>query len=185
MAEIDQDGLWRSLPDLNAENLVVGAARIRAIDVGGQFLVSGALDQAAAAAGVDSGGAGALGRVSGTHFSVRLARDRLLIVSDDDAILTPGWHEEGYAVTEMTGAFTVFEISGPDAMDVVKRASTIETAIPSPSAAVNFAGIGAVLYRHGPDNAIRVHVERGLAAYLWQWFATTAELAPARTPDVR
>jgi sarcosine oxidase gamma subunit len=185
MAEIDQDGLWRSFPDLNAEMLVIGTARIRIIDVGGQFLVSGALDKAADAAGVDGDGVGALGRVSGTRFSVRLARDRLLIVSDVDAILTQGWHEEGYAVTEMTGAFTVFEISGLDAIDVVKRASTIGTAVPSPSAAVSFAGIGAVLYRHGPDNAIRVHVERGLAAYLWQWFTTSAELEPARTSDVR
>jgi sarcosine oxidase gamma subunit len=54
-------------------------------------------------------------------------------------------------------------------LEIVKRATTISLATPGPCAAVHFAGIGAYLYRFGNAGAVRVHVDRGLVPYLWQW----------------
>ena len=177
MHRSDATQLWRALPKEDYRIEIAGAL-VRTVNVGAQFLVSGALDKAADAAGVSPEGAGALGLVTGPRFSLRLARERLLIVSDDEEALTPGWHDHGYAVTSMSGALIVFEIAGQRAIEIVKRATTLSLAEPGRSAAVSFAGANAYLYRFGEEGTIRVHVDRGLAGYLWQWFEELDRLTP-------
>ncbi|MFS8047771.1 hypothetical protein [Rhizobium sp. BR 314] len=169
--------LWRPLPaeDYRAE---FAGALVRTVDVGAQFMVSGALDKAAGIAGVCSEGAGALGLVTGTRFSLRLARERLLIVSDNAEALVPGWHDDGYAVTSMSGALVAFEIGGQGAIEIVKRATALPLTEPGRSAAVSFAGANVYLYRFGDESTIRLHIDRGLAGYLWQWFEELGRLTP-------
>jgi sarcosine oxidase gamma subunit len=178
VAEIEQSRLWAELPDLESRRLMMGETEILKATVAAQFLISGALGKAATSAGVDQTGVGAFGQTSGAHYSVRIARDRLLVVSNAEIDLVPGWHQDGYAVTDMTGALTVFEISGRNAVDIVKRATDVPLEPPSPSAAVIFAGVSVLLYRHVSKTTIRIHVDCGLAPYLWQWFEMTVTQAP-------
>jgi len=139
--------------------------------VGGleQILVSG--DLAAALRDI-AGGAKPVGFyaiASGDPYAVRLARDRALVVSTREIAAGAGWQEPGYAATPVSGFYHVFDFSGPGIPTLLGRATTLDPGAASPSAAVGFAGINAVVYRHESQDRLRVHVERGLAPYLWQW----------------
>lgn len=176
MVELDTHKLWQETPDLGTASLSMSGALLRKVTVGSQYMVSGAIALAAAKAGVDISGAGAFGVVAGTKYSLRLARERLLIVSDT-AVLAAGWHEDGYALTPMGGALAVFDISGPRAIEIVKRGTATSISNPGSCAAVSFAGAIAFLCRVENEETIRIHVDRGLASYLWQWFAAMSELS--------
>ena len=51
---------------------------------------------------------------------------------------------------------------------VVAEATGADLVAGSPSAALLFAGINAILYRMAEDRA-RIHVEAGFGPYLWRW----------------
>ena len=70
----------------------------------------------------------------------------------------------------MDAALHVFEIEGEGVDSVIARATTLNPQSASPSAAMLFASVNAIVYRHGARNRLRVHVDRGFAAYLWEWF---------------
>jgi heterotetrameric sarcosine oxidase gamma subunit len=184
MVELDTTLLWKSHPDFDSKRLETRDVRIRNVDVGAQYVVSGAYAKAAAKAGVEPEGAGALGLVTGRRYALRLARERFLIVSEDAAALSSGWHEDGYAVTEMSGALVVFEFSGTGAIEIVKRATTLSLDAPGPCAAVSFADVAGCLYRSGAEDCFRLHVDRGLAPYLWEWFETLYGLTPPAAPRI-
>ncbi len=129
--------------------------------------------------GVDPVGVGALALASGPAYSVRLARDRLLIVSQDPPALTFGWHEDGFAVSEMSAGLAVLELSGDGVDDIIHRGSTLAMTGKSRSAAVSFAGIGAILYRHDVPGKIRLHVDAAYCSYLIDWLTTVASLMSA------
>jgi hypothetical protein len=83
----------------------------------------------------------------------------------------------------MDAALHVFEVEGTGLADVVVRATTLDPASQSPSAAMLFAGVNAVAYRYAAANRLRVHVDRGLAAYVWEWFDAVVG-TPAGRPQV-
>ena len=170
----DSDPKWRRL-DETARRLDCPGLAVRRLPGLGQTLASGDLWAAAARAGVDAAGVGALGNAQGATYSLRLARDRLLVVSEAPSPLAAGWSDDCYAVTDVTGGFDVFEISGAHAADVVARATNVPITGAGPSAAIVFAGILGYLYRHG--DGLRLHVERGYSAFIWQWFETLVTTA--------
>lgn len=137
-----------------------------------QHLVSGDLAAWAGASKLPSRGVGAFGQVSGEAFCVQVARDRLLAVSAGPLDVAPGWHEAGFAVTPVSAGLHVFEAEGAALDGLVARATTLDPEARSPSAALTFAGAHAIVYRHG--DALRIHVERGLAPYLWGWMEKAA-----------
>ena len=165
----DATALWKPLRDTEIFRLERDGTLISRIDPGHQFLVSGRIEAAAALAGVDPQGAGALGLVTGAGFSIRLARDRMLIVSANGGLFAPGWHEEGYAVSAISTGLAVFEIEGERALEIVKRATTLSLENAGPSASVMFAGEQAILYRFERPDRLRLHVDRALAAYFEEW----------------
>ena len=134
-----------------------------------QVMVSGDLTAWLAANGLP-GTAGLLSETRGDRYAVRLSRQRMLIVGEEQSPRSAGW-SVGCASTPMTGALAVVEIAGPRAMDLVARATAVDPRAPSPSAALLFAGMQAVLYRHGA--ALRLHLDRGLVAYLASWATAT------------
>ena len=64
--------------------------------------------------------------------------------------------------------------SAAPALDAfIARGTTLDPAgPPGASATLSFAGIGAIVYRR--QRSLRIHVDRGLAAYLWTWMETVA-----------
>ena len=134
-----------------------------------QLLVSGAFDAWNRASGMSGAGVGAADVASGDRYAVRLARDRMLVVSERPLSIDAGWHDEGFAVTAMDAALHVFEIFGTGVDRLVARGATLDLRDGSPAASLLFAGVNVVLYRFDEARKIRVHVDRGLAPYLWEW----------------
>jgi len=160
---------WPAAPDWASARIEGANFTVRSVTGLHQLLVSGDLDAWNRVSGLTGQGVGALALAKGAAWEVRLARDRLLAVSSKPFSVEPGWHGEGFAVTRMDAALHVFEVEGKGVDNVIARATTLDPKSASPSAAMLFGGVNAVVYRHGAANRLRVHVDRGLAAYLWEW----------------
>lgn len=162
--------LWSVPP---AELVAPGLA-LRPLPPLPQALVSGDLDGFLARHAMPPA-LGLLAAASGPRYALRLARNRMLAVGVAFAPEAAGW-ADGVAVTPMTGAYAVLEIAGPRAMDLVQRGTAIDPRSASPGAALVFAGVDAVLYRHGAG--LRLHLDRGLQPYLLSWAAATGLFGP-------
>jgi hypothetical protein len=163
----DLTSSWPGVPDWRGANLDRNGLVARTIDVGPQHLVSGNLARFSAAAGLANTGVGAFGDAAGETYALRIARDRMLAVNAPSSRTPPGWHPDGYAVTDVSAMYHVFEFQGPGLADLIAEAMFVDPRARSPSAATVFAGQQAIVYHR--DGKLRVHVERGFAPYLWQW----------------
>lgn len=164
----DRSIFWSPPPEVGA-CLSGPDLTIRLLPPVPQIMISGDLDQALQ--GYDlPGTVGLMGQTHGPAYAVRLARNRMLVVGRETGPDTPAW-QQGVAHSSMTGALAVLDISGPASMELVARGAAIDPATQSPSATLVFAGVTAVLYRH--ETAIRLHIDRGLLAYLFDWACAT------------
>ncbi|MFB9979099.1 hypothetical protein ACFSQQ_35375 [Mesorhizobium kowhaii] len=163
---------WSVAPDWQSAVITTPGLALRIVLDLNQLMVSGDLDAWARASGVDGNGVGAFGTAQGDRYAARLARDRLLVVSDAPLAIATGWHTEGFAVTAISAGLQVFEVEGSALDAFIARGTTLDPRQASASAALSFAGISAVVYRH--QGRLRIHVDRGLAAYLWTWMETAA-----------
>lgn len=161
---------WPPAPDWTAAAIEGPGFVVRSVAGLHQALVSGDLDAWNGASGLSGPGVGALALASGPAYQARVARDRLLAVSTKPFGPGPGWHAAGFAVTSVDAGLHVFEVEGPGVDGVVARATALDPGATSPSAALHFAGVTAIAYRHDKRDRLRVHIDRGLAAYLWEWF---------------
>jgi sarcosine oxidase gamma subunit len=168
----DLTSSWPAVPDWNRAVLDQNDITVRSVPVDSQHLVSGNLAGFAAKAGLPDQGAGAFGQVSGERYALRVARDRVLVVNAPADAMDAGWHEDGYAVTDVSAMYHVFEIEGAGLDAVIGEAMFVDPNAQSPSAMTMFAGQQAVVYYH--EGWLRVHVERGFAPYLWQWLEARA-----------
>jgi sarcosine oxidase gamma subunit len=163
---------WSVAPDWQSAAITAPGLVIRAVPALNQLLVSGDLDAWARVSGVKADGVGAFGAAQGDRYAARLARDRLLVVSNNPLAIATGWHEQGFAVTAISAGLQMFEVEGTTLDAFIARGTTLDPNQASASAALSFAGINAVVYRH--QDRLRIHVDRGLAAYLWTWMETAA-----------
>lgn len=162
---------WTSPPDWASATLSAPGVEIRSLPGLIQSFVSGDLEAWASASCMAARGIGAFGAATGDSYCVQVARDRLLAVSANDLQVAPGWHEAGFAITPVGAALHVFEARGASLAALSARAVTLPEEAGSPSAALVFGGVHAVVYSH--DDTLRVHVDRSLAAYLWVWMEKT------------
>jgi len=163
----DLTSSWLAVPDWRGANLDRNGLVACTVNVGPQHLVSGNLAGFAAAVGLPDTGAGAFGEVTGGSYALRVARDRMLAINAPPSSTPPGWHADGYAVTDVSAMYHVFEFEGSGLADLIAEAMLVDPRAGSPSAATMFAGQQAIVYQHG--GKLRVHVERGFAPYVWQW----------------
>ena len=94
-----------------------------------------------------------------------------LWLAPDLALQVGGAPPPGF-VSDVTDGLAVFELSGPRAGDLLAMGTTLAAPPPGACARTLFGGVRVLLYRHG--DAIRIHVERHLAAFLHTWFQTAA-----------
>ncbi|MDH6233576.1 sarcosine oxidase gamma subunit [Mesorhizobium soli] len=163
---------WAVVPDWQQAAIVVPGLTIRSMVGLSQYLVSGNLDAWSRASGVPAKGVGAFGKAEGERYAAQVARDRMLVVSANPLDIQPAWHGEGFGVTVVSAGLQVFEAEGAATAELIARATTLDPSAGSSSAALSFAGANAVVYRHG--DKLRIHVDRGLATYLWTWMETAA-----------
>lgn len=134
-----------------------------------QVMVSGDLDGYLSRHGLGRAG-GLLAQVSGDRYALRMARARMLVIGTEVAPQDAGFRD-GAAVTPMTGALAVLDITGPRAMELYARATAIDPRSQSPCAALMFAGVTAALCRI--EDGLRLHFDRGLSAYMLSWMGGT------------
>lgn len=158
---------WPAIPDWANAELRQNDIIVRSVMPASQHLVSGNLAAFSASAGIEGTGVGGFGRVEGETYALRLARDRLLAVNAPAASASPGWHQEGFAATDVSAMYHVFEIEGDGIPALLEEALLIDPRNAGPSAIVVFAGQQVIAYHHG--DRLRLHIERGMAPYLWQW----------------
>lgn len=164
----DASARWRPEPDWATARLEGPTLAVRAVAGLTQHLVSGDIDRFLARHGLGAG-IGALGLASGGRYALRVARDRLLAVGIPPSECADGWHDDGYGVTAVGSALRVLEARGEGVRDLLARATTIDPDDPGPCAALQFCGLTCTVYFHGDGQTLRVHADRGLAAYLWEW----------------
>lgn len=160
---------WPAAPDFATAALNKDGVTVRTLGGLKQLLVSGDLAAWSKASGLAGEGVGAGAIASGDKYLVRIARDRLLAVGEQPFPIASGWHSAGFAVTVMDAGLHVFEIEGPDLDRLIARGTALDPEAASPSASILFAGVGVLLYRFGNPDRARLHVDRGLAPYLWEW----------------
>jgi heterotetrameric sarcosine oxidase gamma subunit len=140
------------MPELQRETIAAtidgNGVTVRVAEAGSQFFVSGP-DMAP-------------NTVEGTDpYALWLAPGRRLIVGSDAP--------DGDFVSDVSDGLVVIEISGPRADEVLVMACPLDpTALAHGRCAQTlFAGAKAILYHH--RGALRLHVERPLAAWLLDW----------------
>ena len=137
-----------------------------------QLMVSGDLDTACAALNLPAP-VGLMGQGDGDRFAIRLARQRMLAVGVTLPHADAG-PRDGFAVTPATGSLAVVRIDGPRASELLARGTAVDLSQNSPSAALLFAGMNAVLYRHA--TGLRLHLDRGLLDYAFDWMEASGAL---------
>ncbi len=163
---------WSKAPDWQDAIIEVSGLRIGSVSGLHQRLVSGDLAAWAEASGFDGTAVSAFAPAEGGRYTVRLARDRLLAISATPLGMATGWYSQGFAVTEISAGLHIFDVIGEAVDAFMARGTTLDPKQTSASAALSFAGIDAIVYRH--DTTLRIHVDRGLAAYLWTWMENAA-----------
>jgi sarcosine oxidase gamma subunit len=169
MAEREQ--FWSAPPEWETAEITRAGFSARPVLGLGQVLVSGRLDAAREALAPGTPEAGLWSLVEGDRYFVRIARDRALLVTSQPLAIQSGWRAEGFAASPADDAWSVFELEGESLRDVVAEAVSADLDRGSPSAAVPFAGVTALLYRTA-ENRARLHLERAFAAFVWQWLET-------------
>ncbi len=161
---------WTAVPDWRSAVVEGRGLTVRTRTTLNQYLVSGQTSAWSAATRLPASGVGAFGKAKGDHYCVQVARDRLLAVSTSPLDIETGWHRDGFCTTSVTAGWHVFEAEGAAIPELIARATPLDPRTGSASASLAFAGVNAVVYHH--DTSLRIHVERGLATYLWTWLET-------------
>ena len=140
--------------------------RARALEGLGQTLVSGDLN---AAVGALAPGAPILGlhalASEGAH-ALRTGRSSALLVTPAPIGAADGWRD-GWCATSVDDGWAAVEVSGADAPLALMQGTSADLAAGSPSAAVFFFGLRALLARI--DGGFRVHVETPWLETLLAW----------------
>jgi heterotetrameric sarcosine oxidase gamma subunit len=166
----DRGLFWSPVPDWSHASIRHDGLSIAAVAPQAAWLVSGNLAAFLEWRGVRFGEAG-------DRYALRLAPDRLLFVSVEDAAAdgaTFGWSEAGYAITDVSDGFVLLDITGPAALDLMRLGTLhdFEVKPDTASAAMLFASQRVILARI--QQGWRLHVERPHATAIWQWLQRAA-----------
>jgi hypothetical protein len=142
--------------------------QVGALDGLGQTLISGDLE---AAIGALAPGAPTLGlhalAPDGAH-ALRIGRGSALLVTPAPIAAPEGWRG-GWCATSLDDGWAAVEVSGADAPQALMQATSADLAAGSPSSAVLFFGLRALLAR--TQAGFRVHVESPWLETILTWLA--------------
>ena len=94
---------------------------------------------------------------TGDLYRIALRRDRVVEVGGPKQ--PDGWHPDRQeAISDVSEAFTVFEISGRGAFDLLKRGTELSLEQPSKSVVRKLFGFDFWLYRYGAADRFRLHI---------------------------
>jgi heterotetrameric sarcosine oxidase gamma subunit len=175
----DRGKFWPPVPDWPLAKLEHPGLAIAASAAEAAWLVSGDLQAFLSR----NGGLACIGPreiCAAVPYAVRLAPDRLLFVQgggDSVPKGTPGWSDDGLAVTEVSDGYVLFEITGSVAPELMALGANYafegKPAGNAESALMLFAGLKAAVAR--TPSGWRLHVERPYATAMWQWLQHAAQ----------
>ena len=167
---LDRGRFWTPAPAEGQAKFSARGVEVKVVAGLSQALLSGPQRFGAGRLARIAAPVGFSGVAAGPIYAVAIARDRSLIVSEGEIGLAEGWDgESATAVTRMDDAYVVLDLAGPGLADLVGKATTLDLADASPSAALLFAGFSCLAYRYERADILRLHVERPLASALAEW----------------
>lgn len=168
-AEFDFASKWPRQPDWSDFRLEGAGATAVAVTTFGATIVNGDIAAALAQRPDLPEPVGWPDIVSGDAYAIRLACDRMLAVGG--VLLSPGWYENGFAVSDASDSFIVFELSGPNAGDILAHGGEVSVGQPSASAARLLFGVFCILYRYQDPDRFRLMVPRPQAGGFLSWLS--------------
>jgi len=167
---LDRSRFWTPAPADGQAQFVARDVEVKVVDGLSQALLSGPQRFGAGRLAGIAAPVGFSGVAVGPRYAVAIARDRSLIVAEGAIGLAEGWDAtSASAVTRMDDAFVVLDLEGPGLADLLSKATTLDFADASPSAALTFAGLPCLACRFARPDVVRLHVERPLAGALAEW----------------
>ncbi len=168
----DSAAKWQAFPDWNGAVIERRGWSARPVLGLSQVLVSGDFRAALAAHAPTAAEVGLWSIAPTGPIAARIARDRVLLVGSGPLDLPSGWNGT-WAASPASNAWFIVDLEGPAMEHVIREGTAADLAASSPSAAILFAGVQAVLYR--PSALIaRLHVESPFGPYLWRWLEARA-----------
>ena len=167
---LDRGRFWTPAPALGQAQFTARDVAVKVVAGLSQALLSGPQRFGAGRLAGIAAPVGFSSVAVGPRYAVAIARDRSLVVGEGAIGLAEGWDgESATAVTRMDDAFVVLDLEGPGLADLLSKATTLDFADASPSAALTFAGLPCLAYRFARADVLRLHVERPLACALAEW----------------
>lgn len=113
-------------------------------------------------------------RIETATYALRLAPDRVLVVSAEPLALPEGWSADGYAVSALDDGLILIDVIGPAVGDLLSEATSydLEATESRPRESANIVLAGQRIAVARLAEGWRLHVERPLAAALWRWLET-------------
>lgn len=116
---------------------------------------------------------------TGEAYRITLRRDRVVEIGGDAR--PEGWDaERAEATSDITDGWSVLDLSGPRAFDILKRGTEISLSEPSASVVRKLWGLDTWLYRHEADNKFRLHIARAMEEALIGHIKAAAALMNSR-----
>ncbi|MEL7011800.1 MAG: hypothetical protein AAFO72_00825 [Pseudomonadota bacterium] len=111
---------------------------------------------------------------TGDSLALVLRRDR--VVEVDGPARTDGWDStQALAISDVTDGYAHVELSGANALNLLRRGTELDLGVPSRSTARLCFGLGVSLYRFGNENTFRLLVASAQDEALWHALSDAAE----------
>ena len=118
---------------------------------------------------------GLCGDTGDGDVAIQIARDRVLLLTEDPIQSNYGWHEQGFALSDATGQHVIFSLKGKQALDILAQGTAAILDDTSPSATIEFFGQNALLVKK--DSAYHLYIDTAMQTTI------TAFLKNCSTPD--
>lgn len=164
----DDSQRWDPVETLTAP-LDFGAARLSRVTGLRQTLISGRHVAQADTVGWPA-------PASGTPYRIALRRDRVVEVGGPAG--HDGWDSaSGEARSDISDGWTILELDGAGALELLKRGTELSLAEPSASTVRKLWGLDCWLYRIETEDRYRLHIARALDQALIGHLKRAAELS--------
>jgi sarcosine oxidase gamma subunit len=176
----DRAQFWSPVPDWSQVALRAPGIDVAPINTALVYLISGDARQPLAQYGI-SEVLGPRHVCADDSYALRLAPDRLLLVSRTPARAVLSEAVPGCAVTDISDGMLIFDVLGTAAPELMAQGSEYpfndapSMQLPHESASMQFAGFRLIVSRR--SQGWRLHVERPWAAALWHWLRAHIEQA--------
>lgn len=157
---------WPLAPGTERPDLVQKNIALRIVPNLRQTVISGDISDCLEISNCKAAVGGGPEIAQGGTYCLRQRRDCVLVVNGPE--LSDGWHSDlNVAVSDMTAAYSVVELVGLGAEQLIATGTEFAGNRPSASTSRLWHGFGILLYRYGQDDQYRMHVRSPLLDAAW------------------